>query len=97
MHELLAVIAMISMLAMLFGIHTDFKADTLHLFPYDYLLAQSRALAMADYCEVDSRAEGIPAIRFSEKGNVSRAMTLHPEGSRKDIIIELGPGKLVFR
>lgn len=97
MHELLAVIAMLSLLAMLLGVHNDFRADPLHLFPYDYLLAQTRALAMADYCEVDSRADGIPAIRFSEKGNVSRAMTLHPEGSSKDIIIELGPGRLVFR
>ena len=97
MHEVLAVIAMLSLFAMLFGIHTDFKAGMLHLFPNDYLLAQTRALAKADYCEVESRADGIPAIRFSEKGNVSRAMTLHPQDSAKDIIVELGPGKLVFR
>ncbi len=67
-------------------------------YPDRYLLAQSEAIAEAEHREFCY--EGIyEPVHFNEKGNVSQAGTaVFVKGdSVREIVIELGAGKLVFR
>jgi hypothetical protein len=98
MAEVLTAFAIVSLLCAVFAssVHI-YEPDPDHLFPSDYLLTQSEAMANAQSTPLQSRVADLPAIRFSEKGNVSKAMTLRFGTDDHDIIVELGPGKLVFR
>ena len=98
MAEVLAAFAIVSLLCAVFAssVHI-YEPDPDHLFPSDYLLTQSEAMANAQSTPLQSRVDDLPAIRFSDRGNVSKAMTLRLGGNDHDIIVELGPGKLVFR
>jgi hypothetical protein len=51
----------------------------------------------AERTELNSRASDLPDIRFSDKGNVSMARTLRLGRGNREIVIELGFGRLVFR
>lgn len=98
MYELLGAIAILSLLCMVFsGAANVYEPDADQLFPADYLLAQSAAMLSAQSTPLKSRVADAPHLSFSERGNVSKAMTLHLGRGDNDIIIELGPGKLVFR
>lgn len=97
MAEMLAAVAILSMLMMMFSMGASYEEDPIHMFPYDYLLNQSIAMAKAQSTVFEGRNGVMPQITFNEKGNVSKAMTLPLGKNGKDVIIELGPGKIVFR
>ena len=73
------------------------EPDPYLYFPDMYLLGQSDALASADSCELYEIGDGIPVIHFNSKGNVNKAMTLTLGNKGREIVIELGGGRLVFR
>ena len=98
MAEVLAAFAIVSLLCAVFAssVHI-YEPDPFRLFPADYLLTQSEAMLKAHSTPLQSRVDDLPALSFSDRGNVSKAMTLRLGGNDHDIIVELGPGKLVFR
>ncbi|MBQ7993706.1 MAG: hypothetical protein IJ252_11830 [Solobacterium sp.] len=96
--ESLAVIVCISLFALLLGSMPVYETDAYHVFPADYCLAQSAAMAKAESCSVDHRSnEFISDIRFSDAGNVNMARTLLLGKGNRTVVIELGFGRLVFR
>lgn len=97
MYDLLAAVLIMSLLSFLFSCPKRPEIDPVHIFPADYLLAQTQALAAGENRMLESRMASLPQISFNANGNVSKAMTLLLGSNGKDIIIELGPGKLVFR
>ena len=58
-------------------------------FPDAYLLAQSQAILESRSTETEN------GITFNEHGNVNLARTLH--FGNREIVVELGGGRLVFR
>lgn len=94
--EMLAVIMILSFAMILFPMQ---KADTdmsEKSFLPDYLLAQSAAIASSERTELPHNAQ-YPAVSFNEKGNVSRAMTFAFSKTGREIVIELGGGRVVYR
>ncbi len=61
----------------------------IHSFPDEYLCVQSRAMLQSRPQQTEN------GITFNEHGNVNLARTLHY--GAKQVIIELGGGRLVFR
>lgn len=95
--EALVALAVLSLMVMLASNVSAFETDPYHVFAADYCLSQSAALASAKRTELKSRAEDLPSISFSDKGNVSMARTLTLGKGKRQIVIELGFGRLVFR
>ena len=64
-------------------------------FPRMYLLRQSQALAASDdrYLYYDA----LPAVRFHANGNIDRPAVLQVGRGGREIVMELGGGRLVFR
>ena len=97
MGEALTAIAVLSLVILLIPDLSFCETDPYHLFPADYCLSQSCAMLAAKRTELNSRAADLPDIRFSDKGNVSMARTLSLGRGNRQIVIELGFGRLVFR
>lgn len=97
MAEALVLMVLMSLLMVVMTSSIRFEVSPVHQFPSDYLFVQSQAMAAAESYSLSSRVSSLPNITFNAKGNVSKAMTLRLDEKREDIIIELGPGKLVFR
>jgi len=98
MAELLAAFTVVSLLCAVFASSMHpYEPHADQLFPSDYLLTQSEAMLKAHSTPLQSRVDDLPALSFSDRGNVSKAMTLTFGTNNHDIIVELGPGKLVFR
>ena len=76
--------------------HTD---RSYHLFPDSYLRLQSEAILNSERREMTAEDDSRSLIRFNRKGNVDQARTLHfsTPFSDREIVIELGGGRLVFR
>lgn len=98
MAESIAALICLSMFAVLLGSLPVYETDACHVFPADYYLAQSAAMAAASPAEPDHRSAGfLPGIRFSDAGNVNMARTLTLGKGNRTVVIELGFGRLVFR
>ena len=94
--EMLAVIMILSLMMILFPMQkcdTDMSEKT---FVPDYLLAQSAAIASSERTQLPQK-DGYPSVSFNARGNVSKAMTFAFSKTGRQIIIELGGGRLVFR
>jgi competence protein ComGC len=74
--------------------------DGYHVFPDQYLRIQSEAILTGETRDYeDEISEGLPSIHFNQNGNINQARTI-PFGTRgtvRQIIVELGGGRLVFR
>ena len=66
-----------------------------HAFTDEYLLRQTKAMAVAEILPVD--LPGTEGIHFNGAGTVNQARTVTFPGRKSLIIIELGGGRLVFR
>ena len=95
--EVCIVLLCISVLSLLYLPAREMEVSSYYTFPDAYLLAQSEAIRKAEKTMYYSDSSEVPDVSFNEKGNVNKAMTLHFENRSKDIIIELGGGRLVFR
>lgn len=89
--EMLIVISIISMIIMItftnkISIDKDYYAFSSH-----YLLLQSEALRKSEKSFFNDKN-----ISFNANGNVNKAQTIHFENN-KDIVVELGGGRLVFK
>lgn len=74
-----------------------FPQQDYYLFPDRYLAAQSDALRQAQTVPLSAQDSLLPQeIYFSPRGNINQARTLIFQNGRK-IVLELGPGRLVFR
>ncbi len=70
-----------------------------YTFPNEYARIQSECMLSTVPAEYESSLENNPLIRFNENGNVNQARTLSfYVGNRiRQIVIELGTGRLVIR
>jgi hypothetical protein len=75
-----------------------FPQQDYYLFPDRYLEVQSDALRQAKTVPLNVQEDSLlqQEIHFSPRGNINQARTLTFRNGRK-IILELGPGRLVFR
>ena len=75
--------------------HTDYSALS---FPDRYLAAQMQAIheSVRTECSDPDHPE-IPTVTFNEAGNVNKARTIPITFRGRDIIIELGGGRLVLQ
>jgi competence protein ComGC len=89
--EVCMTIMIISIMTLIFLPCCEFREAESYTFGDAYLETQSRAIAEQQPEELERE----PYISFNEKGNVSQAMTLHL--GNKEIVIELGGGRLVYR
>lgn len=97
MQEVLAVMVILTSLMTLFSSHASAEPDSYWMFAPDYYLSQSIAMAEGESVSLESRCPDAPDLHFTEKGNVNRAMTAAIGERGRRIVIELGPGKLVFK
>jgi hypothetical protein len=96
--ESLAAVVILSLFAVLLGNMPFYETDAYHVFPADYCLGQSAAMAGAESCSVDHRSPGFVCdIRFSDAGSVNMARTLVLGKGNRTVVVELGFGRLVFR
>ena len=89
--EMLIVISIISMIIIVtftnkISIDKDYYAFASH-----YLFMQSEALRKSEKTFFDDKN-----ISFNANGNVNKAQTIYFENN-KDIVVELGGGRLVFK
>lgn len=93
--EACAAVFVISFLALMVPPIQTLNDRNADLFADRYLLNQSQAMADGERVTFIDEAAGNTAIRFNEKGNVSKAMTLIlSDGTAA--VIELGGGRLIF-
>lgn len=100
--ELCLAIAVLSVL-MLLSLPL-FRLNALSEYPviYDYLIQQSTCMkeqTSAEYYPTDKYVYYAYAIRFNSKGHVNQAQTLIVDDLKKvkEIVVELGGGRLVLR
>lgn len=98
--ELLIGITILTLMTLLTLRVSQFAGEAYYTFPERYTRFKSEALLTGDtrVYEDDSDMD-YPLIRLGENGTVNQARTLvFPCGkTRKEIVIELGTGSLVFR
>lgn len=91
--EMLMVTACLSALAMFVIPANEWKDEEGYGWTYDYWETQSRAIFTAERQEMPSGSQ--PCISFNAVGGVRQAETVR--FGRKETVIELGGGRLVFR
>ena len=92
--------AILSLLTLLVLRTSRFMQEAYYIFPEHYTRLKSEAILTGNTIAYEDETEmEYPKILFYENGIVNQARTLSfPSGSGpKTIIIELGPGALVFR
>ena len=92
--------AVLSLLGLLVLRTARFTQEAWCVFPEHYTRLKSEAILTGETTDYEDETDmDYPPIRFYENGMVNQARTLvFPHaGSVRRIIIELGPGALVFR
>lgn len=98
--ELMVSIMILSIITVLSLTAARFSSESFYVFPSQYTRIKSEALLTGDNREYDDETPmSYPDIRFRENGTVNQARTLTFPGGfhERTVIIELGPGTLVFR
>ena len=98
--ELLVAVLILSCFSSLFLQAATFSSRSFYIFPFQYTRLKSEALLKGERIDYEDDTDmDYPAICFNENGTVNQARTLSfPRGSHtSEIVIELGPGALVFR
>ncbi|MBQ9327843.1 MAG: prepilin-type N-terminal cleavage/methylation domain-containing protein [Solobacterium sp.] len=97
--ELLVSTVILTVLTSLFLQSFHISNNAYDLFPDQYLRLKSEAMRKGEVkAYEDDTDQNYPAIRFFENGNINQARTLQFQRGNhvSEIIIELGPGTLVF-
>ena len=98
--ELLVAVCVLAVLTSLSVIFVRFSSVAYYLFPSQYTRIKSESLLTGQRHEYEDDTEtSYPAIYFKENGTVNQARTLSfvCGTNIREIVIELGPGALVFR
>ena len=98
--ELLVCMVILSIMTVLTLTITNFSQSAYYVFPSRYTRLKSEALLTGESREYEDDTDmDYPPVRLSENGTVNQARTLRFPGPRitREIVIELGPGALVFR
>ncbi len=98
--ELLVSVMVLSVLTVLTVRLIHFTSQAYYTFPDQYTRIKSESILTGEKRDYEDETEmDYPPIRFSEYGNINQARTISfPKGqSFTGIILELGPGALVFR
>ena len=98
--ELLVGIVILTMMTLLTLRVSQFTGEAYYTFPERYTRLKSEALLTGETRVYEDESEmDYPLIRLGENGTVNQARTLRfPCGNHtREIVIELGPGSLVFR
>ena len=72
----------------------EFTAEEYYRFPYVYLLSQSQAMASSSTVLLHT---SVFSTSFNGSGNIRSAATVHFDSAGKEIVAELGGGRLVFK
>ena len=97
--ELLISILLLAVLSTFCAGMSRFSSGAYYTFPDQYTRIRSEAILTGEKRNYEDDTDmDYPPISFSESGNINLARTLvFPRGSRTgEIILELGPGTLVF-
>ena len=98
--ELLVAVCVLAVLNSLVIGFVRFSSEAYYLFPSQYTRIKSESLLTGERHEYEDETElSYPAIYFQENGIVNQARTLSFTcgTNTREIVIELGPGALVFR
>ncbi len=98
--ELLIAVCVLAVLTSLSVGMVRFSSEAYYLFPSQYTRIKSEALLTGERHDYEDDTEmEYPAIYFQENGTVNLARTLSFAcgTNSRTIVIELGPGALVFR
>jgi hypothetical protein len=95
MAELCIVLLGISSMTVLCLPSHEFQEEAYCRFGDEYLLKQSEAIVNSARTEYISGSHSV--IIFNEHGNISRADTAVLGNRKREIVMELGGGRLVFR
>lgn len=100
MLELMVTVFALGVLTLAAAMIPSYEENGYHVFPDQYLRIQSEAILTGESRTYeDEFNESLPEIRFNQNGNVNQARTIPfgEAGMTKEIIVELGGGRLVFR
>ena len=98
--ELLISILLLAVLSAFCAGMSRFSSEAYYTFPDQYTRIRSEVILTGEKRTYEDDTDmDYPPITFSESGNINLARTLSfPRGNRtSEIILELGPGTLVFR
>ncbi|NLH92566.1 MAG: hypothetical protein GX481_08990 [Atopobium sp.] len=98
--ELMIAIFAVGVLTAAAAVIPSFEENGYHVFPDQYLRLQTEAMLSSEgRVYEDEFSSDLPPIQFNGNGNVNQARTLTFGSGRKfrEIVIELGGGRLVFR
>lgn len=94
--ELLVSILIMAVLMRMAGSLHAFHSEQRLSFADQYLRCQSEALLRGAYVTyADEQGNTRPEIRFNGQGNINRARAITFEDSSEELVIELGPGRLL--
>ena len=98
--ELMVTVFVLGVLTLAAVMIPSYSENRFYVFPDQYLRIQSESLLTGESRIYDDDFnENLPEIRFNGNGNVNQARTIlfEHKGSFREIIVELGGGRLVFR
>ncbi len=94
--ELFVSILIMAVLMRMAGSLHAFHSEQRLSFADQYLRCQSEALLRGAYVTyADEQGNTRPEIRFNGQGNINRARAITFEDSSEELVIELGPGRLL--
>lgn len=90
----LAILILSLFMAFCLPVH-ELNLDDYYSFADSHILVQSEALACA--CEMSYESENAGVVTFNENGKADPVQTVFFPHRNKEIVIELGGGRLVFK